>query len=58
MNKKVRYSRGGPRVIRGGMRPWLSKAKVGRYGLPSRATFWTTLLVRISIRKEQDRGRL
>ena len=46
------------KVIQGGMLPQLSKAKVRRCGLSSRATFRTTPLMRISIRKEHDRGRL
>jgi len=40
------------------MLPWLSKAKVRRCGLTSRVTFWIIPLMRITIRKEQDRGRL
>ena len=51
-------SRESKRVIWGGMLPRLSKAEVRRYGLPSRVMFQTTPLIRISIRKEQDKGRL
>jgi len=40
------------------MPPPLSKAEVGRYGLTSKATFRTIPLIRISIKKEQDIGRL
>ena len=34
------------------MTPRLNGAEVKRVDLPSRATFWAVLLVRISIRKE------
>ena len=40
------------------MLPQLSKAEIGRYGLTSKATFWTIPLMRISIKKERDIGRL
>ena len=34
------------------MPPWLNRAEVRRVDMPSRATFWAVLMVRISIRKE------
>ena len=40
------------------MLPQLSKAEVRRSGLLSRAMFRTIPLLMISIRKEQDEGRL
>ena len=58
MVMKVQKSDPRRKVSRGGMLPRLSKTEVRKCGLTSRATFWTTLLMRISIRKEQDRGRL
>ena len=45
-------------MIRGGVLPRLSKAEVKRCGMPSRAMFRTTPLMKISIKKEQDKGRL
>ena len=39
------------------MLPRLSKAEVRMCDLPSRATFWTIPLIRISIRKAQDIGK-
>ena len=39
------------------MLPLLGKAEVRRCGLTSKAMFRTIPLMRISIKKEQDRGR-
>ena len=36
----------------------LSKVKVRRYGLPSKATFQEILLIKIHIMKAQDKGEL
>ena len=47
-----------PDGIRGEMSPWLSKPEVRRYALPSRTTFRTIPWIKISIKKEQYRGKL
>ena len=58
VGKEVRSDHDRPRKVRGGMSPWWSKAEARRCGLPSRATFQTIPWIRISIRKEQDKGKL
>ena len=40
------------------MPPRLDKAEVKMVDLPSKATFWIVLLVRISIRKGQGNGKV
>ena len=40
------------------MPPWLNRAEVRRVDLPSREMFWVVLLIKVSIRKGYDNGKV